>query len=128
MQTALRIETTVLEEGKIQISNPQLQTGAKVEVIILLPALLPMVHETTKQLSVMDILNEAEGHRLFKTADEVNEYLREERGVEMAMALEQLTEINAVAGITDPIAWEREIREDRILLGRDTHITVNKNL
>ena len=42
-----------------------------------------------------------------------------ERGLEMATALEQLAAMDALADITDPVAWEREMRQDRILPGRE---------
>ena len=40
------------------------------------------------------------------------------RGQRMAAALEQLAAAHAVAEITDPAAWEREIRQDRVLPNR----------
>ena len=36
-QTILRIKTTVLSAGKIEVTAPQLTAGEDVEVIILLP-------------------------------------------------------------------------------------------
>jgi hypothetical protein len=42
------------------------------------------------------------------------------QGERMAAALERLAAIPAGEEITDPVAWEREIREDRVLPGRDT--------
>jgi hypothetical protein len=47
------------------------------------------------------------------------ESVERERGLKMAEALEALAEVNALAGITDPVAWQREIREDRPLPGRE---------
>jgi hypothetical protein len=47
------------------------------------------------------------------------ESVEKERGLKMAEALEALAEVNALAGITDPVAWQREIREDRPLPGRE---------
>jgi hypothetical protein len=41
-------------------------------------------------------------------------------GLQMAALLEQLADIHALAKITDPAAWEREIRQDRTLPDRDT--------
>ena len=75
MQSALRMQTTILPGGRIEISNPQLQQGENVELIILLPP----TASTTKKRSALDILMEAPGHRLFKSAEEVDHYLREER-------------------------------------------------
>ncbi|HET6575813.1 MAG TPA: hypothetical protein VFG68_19585 [Fimbriiglobus sp.] len=44
---------------------------------------------------------------------------REERGKRMAAALERLAARGGVASIPDPLAWEREQREDRPLPGRE---------
>jgi len=46
-----------------------------VDVIILLPAPSAIIRR-----SAVDILTEAPGQRLFKTAAEVDDYLRKERG------------------------------------------------
>lgn len=40
-------------------------------------------------------------------------------GERMAAALEKLAASNAVADIEDPVEWQREIRRDRPLPGRD---------
>ena len=40
-------------------------------------------------------------------------------GKKMAEALEKLAESGAFADITDPVEWQREIRKDRPLPGRD---------
>lgn len=74
MQTALRITATIQSGGKIEISDPQLRAGETVEVIVLLPEI-----QQTVRRSALDILAEAPGHRLFKTPDEVEDYIREER-------------------------------------------------
>lgn len=52
-------------------------------------------------------------------ADAWAESAERERGLKMAEALEALAEVNALADITDPVAWQREIREDRPLPGRE---------
>ncbi|HVC94314.1 MAG TPA: hypothetical protein VND64_11520 [Pirellulales bacterium] len=41
------------------------------------------------------------------------------RGEQMADALRELAKIKPMAEVTDPAAWEREIRQDRALPGRD---------
>jgi hypothetical protein len=71
MTTALRIKTTVLSGGKIEIAAPELLPGAAVEVIILLEE-----PETDMRRSAVDILAETPGHRLFKNAEEVDAYVR----------------------------------------------------
>jgi hypothetical protein len=81
MQAALKIQTTVTTEGKIEISRPELTLGKLVEVIILLPELQTTNEEPAadKQYSALDILNQSPGLRQFKTADDVESYLRQER-------------------------------------------------
>lgn len=41
------------------------------------------------------------------------------QGQRMAEALERLAASNAFADIKDPVAWQREVRKDRPLHGRD---------
>lgn len=74
MDSALRINTTVLPGGKIEVSDPQLPPGAAVEVIVLLPE-----PSRTGGRSIVDVLAEAPGQLLFKTAEEVDRYIRDER-------------------------------------------------
>jgi hypothetical protein len=73
-QTILRLKTTVLANGKVEITAPQLPVGEDVEVIIMLPQAAD-----TERRSALDILSETPGHRQFRTAEEVETYLREER-------------------------------------------------
>ena len=75
MQSALRLQTTVLPGGRIEISSPELLQGRDVEVIILLSSQVA----STKKRSALDILAEAPGHRLFKSAEDVDNYLQQER-------------------------------------------------
>ena len=72
MQKALHIRTTVLPGGKIEIVDQELPVGESVDVV---------VRHSSGSLhrSAIDILNEALGHRLFKTAEEVESYLKDER-------------------------------------------------
>ena len=41
------------------------------------------------------------------------------RGHAMAALLEKLAERGTFAAITDPVRWQRELRQDRILPGRE---------
>jgi hypothetical protein len=41
------------------------------------------------------------------------------QGQRMAAALEQLAAVNALADLTDPVAWEQEVRQDRPLPDRE---------
>jgi hypothetical protein len=42
------------------------------------------------------------------------------RGAAMAAALERLAQAGGVQPISDPVEWQREIRADRPLLGRES--------
>lgn len=72
MEKVLRQTATVLPGGKVEIVCPELEPGQSVEVEVHCPA-------PSEKRSVVDILAEAPGHRLFKTAEEVREYLAEEK-------------------------------------------------
>ena len=74
MLSTLHRKITVLPGGKIEVTDQALPAGELVDVIILLPASSATTHR-----SVLDILAEAPGHRLFKTAADVDGYLQKER-------------------------------------------------
>ena len=72
MQKALHIRTKVLPGGKVEIASPELEAGQTVDVVVTRSS-------STERRSVVDILAEAPGHRLFKTGKEVDDYIKEER-------------------------------------------------
>ena len=72
MQKALYVRTTVLPGGKVEIASPELEAGETVDVVVS-PA-SPMARR-----SAVDILNEAPGGLVFKTAADVAAYLKEEK-------------------------------------------------
>ncbi len=72
MQKALHLKTTVLPGGKIEVVDRELRVGESVDVVVLRSA-------TSPQRSAVDILAEAPGRRLFKTAEDVQTYLKDER-------------------------------------------------
>ena len=74
MRAALHLKTTVLPGGKIEIVDLELPAGEPVDVIVLLSAAPASVRR-----SALDILAEAPGQRLFKTATDVDAYLQHER-------------------------------------------------
>jgi hypothetical protein len=74
MRHALHLKTTVLPGGKIEVTEQALPAGEEVEVIVLLPE-----SPVATRRSAVDILDEAPGHRLFKTAVDVDAYLQQER-------------------------------------------------
>ena len=72
MQKALHIRTTVQPGGKIEVASPELEAGQTVGVVVTRSS-------STERRSVVDILAEAPGHLVFKTAAEVKAYLAEEK-------------------------------------------------
>ena len=46
-------------------------------------------------------------------------YAEAERGQRIKAALQKLAELNTFADIKDPVEWQRQIRKDRHLPGRD---------
>jgi len=84
MTRALRIQTTVQAGGKLDLVCPQLAPGQQVDVLIT-PTLDANAQPPASRAdsggrrSVVDILNEAPGHLLFRDANEVDDYIREER-------------------------------------------------
>lgn len=78
MQTAIKLTTIVSPDGKIEIAAPELLPGKTVEVIILFSEQSPLA-ESSGHLAALDILQRASGQRQFKSAAEVEQYVRQER-------------------------------------------------
>lgn len=70
----IRIETVVQPGGKIEVTAPELEPGQKVTVAIEAKAAAER-----EGPHVIDLVQDLPGHRLFKTAEEVDAYIREER-------------------------------------------------
>jgi len=77
MAPPVRIETVVGEDGAIQIRAPELVPGQR--VIVTVEATETTEEAPTEKRHVIEIIADLPGHRLFKTAEEVDEYIREER-------------------------------------------------
>jgi hypothetical protein len=75
MPTNLRLETTVLPGHRLEISDPQLPEGAKVEVIVVLPD-----QPKPPRMSVLEFLESLPpGPRAFPTWEEYERHLQEEK-------------------------------------------------
>lgn len=74
MQPALHISTEVLPGNKIEIFDPELQVGDAVEVFVIIKKDSSRTHR-----SAIDLLDELPSQRLFKTPEEADQYLQEER-------------------------------------------------
>ena len=72
MQRVLHQKVTVQPGGKVEVVSPELEVGKMVDVMV--------VHETGERgRSIMEILNSGPERRLFQTAEEVKDYLAEEK-------------------------------------------------
>ncbi len=72
MQKALHIRTTVQPGGRIVIEDQELQAGENVDVVVSRPS-------ASERRSIIDILEEAPGGLVFRTAADVAAYLKEEK-------------------------------------------------
>jgi hypothetical protein len=70
---AVQVRTTVLPGNRIEISTPDLPPGSAVTVFIVVD------EEEMPKRPIFDILADYPGGGLFRSAEEVDAYLREER-------------------------------------------------
>lgn len=77
MSTTVRREAVVGPDGKVEITVPELQPGQHVTVTIQPEQTTPEAPE--ERISMYDLIKDLPGGRLFKTAEAVDEYLRQER-------------------------------------------------
>jgi hypothetical protein len=75
MTIEIEVKTTVLPGGKIEIIAPELIAGQQATVIV------KIENEEPEKLTITERLARANYHggALFKTAEEVDAYIREER-------------------------------------------------
>ena len=76
MQKTIHQRTTVKPGGKIEITNPDLEPGQSVEVIIR-PA--PPPSRRRSAVDILGIINSGPERRLFQNAEEVKAYLDDEK-------------------------------------------------
>jgi hypothetical protein len=75
MQTALRMEATILPGHRLEISDPDLPEGAKVQVFVVLPE-----KPARARRSMLEFLASLPAEPLlFKTPQDADRYVQEER-------------------------------------------------
>lgn len=80
MSAIIHREAVVGPDGHIDIAAPELRPGQRVSITIEPePAAGAKAYPPEGKLPMIDLMEEAPGQQLFKTADEVDEYLRQER-------------------------------------------------
>jgi hypothetical protein len=75
MQPALRMETTILPRHRLEISDPQLPEGARVEVIVV----LPMTPQPRFGSALEFLESLPPGPHALETWEEYEQHLREEK-------------------------------------------------
>jgi len=78
---------------------------------------MAITKETLK--SAIDELEEQDLPMVYQLIHAIKLHPGNPAGQRMASALQRMADRNALADIADPIAWQREIREDRPLPGRE---------
>ena len=74
MQAALYIQTKVLPGNRIEVAASELKEGDVVDVFLVLPE-----PPQAARRSALDVIAALQGHRLFRTPEEVDRYVQEER-------------------------------------------------
>lgn len=74
MQRVLHQRVQVLPGGKVEIVDPDLETGEQVDVMI-----SPVQERSSR--SAWQVISQGQGHRLFTDAKQVDDYLAEERSL-----------------------------------------------
>jgi len=84
-------------------------------ITTILPLVEALPHSEKFQLMqiLLNYLANEEGVSLETPIQQTNQ------GQKMAAILQRMADRNALSQITDPVAWQREIRQDRILAGRE---------
>lgn len=72
MRGAWHLKTTVLPGGRVEVADPELPSGADVDVYV------SSKHPTSPR-PALKVLSEAPGHRVFKTREDVEKHLEAER-------------------------------------------------
>lgn len=99
------------------ISNFSLKNRKTITMSIatILPLVEALPHSEKFQLMqvLLNYLANEEGVSLQTPIQQINQ------GQKMAVILQRMADRNALSQITDPVAWQKEIRQDRILEGRE---------
>jgi hypothetical protein len=71
MTQALKLDAVVGPGGKVEVTDPKLPEGSHVTVFV--------VVDPPKKRRLYEVLGDYKGGELFKTGEEVDRYIREER-------------------------------------------------
>lgn len=74
MPSAIYLKTQVLPDHKIEIQDPNLTVGETVDVFVVVSKKIPR-----EPISILDFIDQLPGQQQFKTAEDVDQYLRQER-------------------------------------------------
>lgn len=75
MGPALHVSAAVARGNKIEVSSPNLKEGESVDVFV-----FPAASNPPARRSALEIIESLQGHRLFQSGEEVDTYLKQQRG------------------------------------------------
>lgn len=79
MSISIHRESVVGPDGTIEVSVPELQPGQHVSITIEPDSVSSAAQAPADTIHIIDLIKHLPGNRLFKSAEEVDEYLRQER-------------------------------------------------
>lgn len=79
MALPIRIGATVSPDGRIELELPELHPGERVSITIEHEQPETPPEALAGGVPMIDLIKDLPGHRLFKTAEEVDAYLQQER-------------------------------------------------
>lgn len=79
MRVTIRRESVVEPDGGVTASVPDLKPGPRVSVTIESEQTMPSGEVAADVVHTIDLIKNLPGHRLCKTAEDVDDYLRQER-------------------------------------------------
>lgn len=78
LQSALRIRAIVSSDNRLELELPPGSEGQEVEVLVILPDTSNQQTPKQKQ-TVLESIEEGRKHRIGLTAEQIDQYIREER-------------------------------------------------
>ncbi len=79
MSISIHREGVVGPDRTVEVSVPELQPGQRVSITVESEQEPGVTTDASESVHIIDLIKNLPGQRLFKTADEVDDYLRRER-------------------------------------------------
>ncbi len=90
-----------------------------VDVIVVSPQPELKIPDGKKMAAALRALADRGGMSSNPSADAAEQHLKEPNGQKLMAILQRIADRGGIASIKDPVKWQREIRKDRPLPGRE---------